>query len=425
MKSGVLVALAIVLLTVILGRAEADGGCELNAVSLTRYAGLVKAKDGVTVWDVALKMALSEHSVVAFPKGDYKFSETIRLGSGRRLEADKEATIGHAPTFDGVLVRNELGAKNIQISGGIWYDHPRDRAKYGDYRNTVGDNSQMFRFLNATDVTFRDLCVSNAPTFSFQAGGVTNLLVENIRVVNGGADGIHLNGWMKNVLVRNVRGDTGDDIVALNAWDWPKSTECYGPSEDVTIEDVQGSYGAIRLLPGKIRKDAQSAWLDCAIRRVVIRNCRGLAAVKASFQGVHSPNQVMGSLSDILFENLEVDLTRSYTEPTTEAEKPGGRGHFAAFEFGSDAERVKFRNVTVNFHADKYPCGHFLLAGPWWWEKSISPVVKDVRVENFTATGIVPAELYHETVFDSSVLGAEWSGRGRFENVDVSNGEDK
>jgi len=384
-----------------------------NSVALTDYAELAKTKDGVRVWDAALRQAMSEHAVVTFPKGDYPFAGTILLASNHRLEASPDATIGHAPTFDGILVRNVPGATNICLSGGTWYDHARDKVKYGNYRSTVGDNSQMFRFLNCQQLTFRDLAVSNAPTFSFQAGGVTNLHVENIHVIRGGADGIHLNGGIRNAFVRNVRGDTCDDIVALNAWDWPKSTECHGPSEYVLIDDVQGSYGALRLLPGRIGP------LDCSIRHVVIRNCRGLCGVKMSFQGFQKPGQTMGHLSDIHFTDLELDLRKSYTEPPELAKNPGGRGHFAAFEFGSDAERIFFRNVTVRFHADRFPSGHFLLVGPWYWEKKITPVVKDVMVENFRATGVVPQELCHETAFDPAVLGTEFTGRGRFENLVV------
>ena len=397
-----------------------DDVCRLNRraqealvdkVEITDYSALSEMKGGTRTWDAALRRAMSEHAVVVFPRGDYQFAETILVGSNCRLEVNVDATVGHAPAFDGLLVRNAPGAKNIQISGGVWYDHPRDRVKYGNYRASVGDNSQMFRFLGCEGVTFRDLVVSNAPTFSFQAGGITNLLVENIRIIRGGADGIHLNGWVKNAVVRNVRGNMGDDIVALNAWDWPKSTECYGPSEDVLIDDVQGSYGAIRLLPGRMRA------LDCSIQRVVVRNCSGLCGVKMAFQGVRSPFQTMGHLSDIYFQDLSLDLVHSYTEDPKLARKPGGRGHFAAFEFGSDAERVNFRNVTVNFHADRFPSGHFLLVGPWWWEGRITPVVKHVVVDRFKATGVVPDELCHETVFDSAALGRDFTGRGRFEDV--------
>ena len=134
-----------------------------SAVEITAYRALSEVKDGTRVWDAALRRAMSEHTVVVFPKGDYQFAETILVGSNCRLEADADATIGHAPAFDGLLVRNVPGAKNVRISGGTWYDHPRDKLKYGDYRNTVGDNSQMFRFLWCEGVVFRDLVGGRVP----------------------------------------------------------------------------------------------------------------------------------------------------------------------------------------------------------------------------------------------------------------------
>ena len=96
--------------------------------------------------------------------------------------------------------------------------------------------------------------------------------VENITLDRPRRDGVHVNGPASDGLIRGVRGDSHDDNVALNAWEWKNDAPSYGPIERIVIEDVTArpkdvpAANSIRLLPGVKRFD-DGTTLDCPISR--------------------------------------------------------------------------------------------------------------------------------------------------------------
>ena len=383
-----------------------------DAVALTNYANLVWQTNGVAVWGRAFNRALREHAVVKVPAGDYPIEEQITIPSDRRIEADAKARIRHAPGYRGILVRNEPGARNVFVKGGVWSDDraARNRDASGrpvNYRVLHGDNSTVFRFLGCTGLTVRDLCVSNAPAFSIQAGAVTNLVVENVVVKKGGADGVHVNGCTENVLIRNVRGLTGDDLVALNAWDWPRSTECCGPMRNVLVDNAvtdAGGYRAIRLLPGRTNR-ATGEWIDCRMDGIILRRIDNVDWFKAAYQGNGDPKENrMGAGSHWYFEDCDIRFERCEKAPE----------HTAVFDFGSDVDDVTLRYVNIDFapREEGDERRHVAKVGPWPWEPRISPTVKKLTVENLTVNGAKPEQFFHETAYDQK-------GRGKFGEITV------
>ena len=53
------------------------------------------------------------------------------------------------------------------------------------------------------------------------------------------ADGIHINGNTDKVFLRNVEGKVGDDIIALNMFDWKDSSINFGPIDTVWCENIK------------------------------------------------------------------------------------------------------------------------------------------------------------------------------------------
>ena len=92
-------------------------------------------------------------------------------------------------------------------------------------------------------------------------------------------------GNVRNVLARNLRGDVGDDLVALNFYDWQNSSVNFGPGDTVLCENLRlrSGYPAVRLQPAVYRY-ADGSKVDCALRNILIRNVRGINCFKMYLQ---------------------------------------------------------------------------------------------------------------------------------------------
>ena len=371
-----------------------------DVTTLTNYAHLAWVTNGVTVWGKAFNRALKDHLCVKVPAGDYPIEEQITVPSDRRIEAEAKATVHHVVGYEGILVRNVCGASNIFVKGGVWADNRQARNTGRDgrpvnYRNLHGDNSTVFRFLGCRGLTVRDLTVSNAPAFSIQAGAVTNFCVENVWVRNGGADGIHVNGCTENVLIRNVRGSTGDDLVALNAWDWPRSTEACGPMRNVWVDRAVAEadgYRAIRLLPGRTKRGSDT-WTECRMDGIVLSRIGNVDWFKAVYQGMGNPDEnQMGAGSHWYVEACDIAFKR----------QPAKGQHVAVFDFASDVDDVTLRDITVRFdprEQDSELC-HVTQVGPWSWEPKIRPTVRNLVVKDVRVTGGIPKNLHYKARAD-------------------------
>lgn len=91
---------------------------------------------------------------------------------------------------------------------------------------------------------------------------------------------------LSEVHVRDVRGGVGDDLVALNAYDWLNSSINFGPQRNILCEDLElvgGGYPAIRIQPAKYRY-ADGAVVDCAVSNVIFRRVKGITTFKMYLQ---------------------------------------------------------------------------------------------------------------------------------------------
>lgn len=178
--------------------------------------------------------------------GAYMISNRLLIDSGVTLEMESAATIRSTSTAQVCMLRNRnmlLDAPytdtNITVRGGTW-----------DYNYRGGNTAYA-----PTDKVSPLLGARGTMSFI----GVTNLIVENVRVYDSGGFGIQIMGsyWRAeniffdrcykdgmhisksdNFVIRGIRADTlGDDVVALNAMDWTTSTPKAGP---ITFGLVEG-----------------------------------------------------------------------------------------------------------------------------------------------------------------------------------------
>ncbi len=435
-----------------------------DACSLADYASLVTAVNGTNVWTKALQTAVREHEVVRIPATGkpYYIDATVCVPSNRRIEAEG-ATITLLPGTCVLLLRNEnapdgtlapisTGARdsNIAIVGGRWEDWMRNRRGYGhtgrfsmDERR-VGAHygvSTLFYFGNCDEVSVRDVTFAHTSGFAVQSGDGARHCYENIRFDMCYADGLHLNGNLSDVHVKDVRGRVGDDLVALNAYDWLNSSINFGPQTNILCEDLElvgGGYPAIRIQPAKY-KYADGSIVDCAISNVIFRRVKGIMTFKMYLQtpryriGEKPEWAEVGSGGNIHFEDIEIDLQRPIDVMGQYKDSEAVRGHFGAFEFGANLSSVHFKNVDITFHLDDYPLSHLAVVGPKScffpgkdgapgteiFDPYVTCRVGRVTVEGLRVHGRKPAELVRATVFDDINKDGHSSGRGVIDNLTI------
>ena len=432
-----------------------------DRVRLDEYRPLVTVSDGEELWSAALQRALDEHEIVEIPARSepYFLSAPVCVPSDRRIEACG-AEIRLAKGVTNLMLRSAAAVdgtarpvppggrtRNIAVIGGRWADNSLRRRGYGKSGCYYPDGrregdfygvSTLFYFGNADAVTIRDATFVRCGAFAVQCGDGDGFLFERLRFEDCFADGLHLNGNLSRVHARDIRGKVGDDLVALNAYDWLNSSVNFGPQRCLLCEDLElvlkdgKGYPAIRLQPAKYRY-ADGSVTDCSMRDIIFRRVKGIVTYKLYFQ---TPGYFLGdspewgeagSGGNIHFEDIEIDLDRPIDRFEAYEKGDTTRGHFGAFELGADLDDVTFRNIDIVFHADRYPLSHLVTVGPksichppaegrraWEvFDPYISSTVGRITLENIRIRGVAPRELVHETVFEDVDGDGRSTGRGR------------
>lgn len=286
------------------------------------------------VWLDAIEQCLIENRSAYIPKMDEPIyiDRPIVLESGNRLvvhpETEIRLKVGSVGTC---MVRNSQvvscqdspvemckdADEEILIEGGIWNDQNNEgRGRGGRYDqiDSLLGSSGTFLLHNISRVVVRNLVFRDCSAFAVQIGNAADYLIENI-IFDETADGIHVEGPSERGIIRNLRGKTGDDMVALNSWDWMNSSLTFGPITDVLIEDVEMlpgyTWSELRLLPGT-KTFSNGETLDCDISRIICRNIRGLHTFKMYDQpNLGNPegdfSDPIGKMFDLFFSNIVVE----------------------------------------------------------------------------------------------------------------------
>ncbi len=411
---------------------EKLGAALTDKVKLTDYT------PNGDIWTEALEMALFEHEIVLIPEKDtpYLIDRTVVIPPNRRIIADKNAVIRLADGTKTIMFRNkhtlngthapiQALAKdtNITIEGGIWVDCQSVRLGYGqsgmyDEKRSFFGVSTLFFFDNINHLTLKNITFKNCSGFAVQCGDITNLHIENIFFDTCFADGLHINGNVEKVFVKNIRGEVGDDLVAFNMFDWQNSSVNFGPAKTVICEDVsltRGGFGA-RIQPG-VYTYADGSEIDCSIEDAIFRRIENISTFKLycqtpAYHVGETPEKVsVGSGNNIIFEDIKVDLNspidlfKEYTESDPVA------GSIAAFELGLNAKNMYFKNIDLILHRDKYPYSYLVCIGPksarrgdlQIFDPYFSSHTEKIYFENITVNGEKVSDVtpyVREIVFD-------------------------
>ncbi len=377
--------------------------------ALTDYRIYAKKGGDIEIWTDAFQTAINENEILFIPKRNapYYIDKTVTIPSDRHIEAEDGAIIKQAEgvtvlmlknenTVDGTHfpIKNQKKDCNISINGGRWEESYTKRMGYRKSGKYDEDETHFFGvstfmlFNNVSDLTLTNMTFAHTAGFSVQVGELENAVFENITFHECYADGLHINGNTKNILIRNIKGQVGDDLVALNMYDWQNSSVNFGPGENILCENIElsenSSYTAMRIEPGMYYFDNGEA-VDCALKNALIRNIKGVKTFKMYFQtfpyiiGEEPEKGGAGSIDNVYFENIDIDLDSPEDKFPEYLNSDPVRGNFAAFEIGSKVGKISFSNINITLHKDKFPMSYFLTVGP----KSIPNVYENTTYEIF------------------------------------------
>lgn len=426
-----------------------------DRTSLAAYAHLCTVTaDGRTVWTAALQTALDEHETVEIPDAPspYYLDKPVRVPSNRRILAH-HATLRALPGTGTLLLQNAhpvsgtfsplphtKNDENITVDGGVWEacgNETRGGCRHED-KDAFPGVSTCFFFGSVKGLTVKNAVFRRCTGFAVQTGDAENVVFSHIRFEKCLADGLHINGGVKNVLCRDIRGEVGDDIVALNMYDWFYSSVHFASGENILCEDIvlapESPYKAIRLQPG-VYRFPDGTTTGCHLSKVVFSHVRGIKTFKLYFQ---SPPYPVGGIpegggngraDDLVFEDIEatldapIDLLAPYTahDPVL--------GSFAVFEFGSLIGRVTLRDVHVSLDKAKTPTAYLACVGPKSTRKEgkeifdpyLSSRVETLILQNVTVngTGDRVRDSLKEITFDDPYGEGAPTTRGTFGKVEV------
>jgi hypothetical protein len=364
------------------------------------------------VWTAAMQAALDAQGALHIPARErpYYLDGPIVLKSGQRLTADPQAEIRLKPSCNTCMVRNERVARlndkpapadlpldtEIHIEGGIWTTLANTVSSNGNElgrsskQNPVFGTHGVILLQNVRRVSVKNVTVRQSRPFAVHLVNAHEFTVENVTLDRTRRDGVHVNGPASDGLIRGVRGDSHDDNVALNAWEWKNYAPCYGPIERIVIEDVTGSpegvpaANSIRLLPG-VKRFEDGTTLDCPLRNITLRRITDIREFKLYAQ----PNLELGRDNDF---SLGVGTLKNVRFEGLTFNRPG------VIELHADTDGFTIENVTLN--SPLAPDWHLLAIGPKSqtykhagsadparWTEIFSPDL-DCTVRNVTITDV-------------------------------------
>jgi polygalacturonase len=158
----------------------------------------------------------------------------------------------------------DFGNNAIHIQGGVWDGNKQGRTNFKDpdIFNMNACTGTCLNFRNVRDLKLTDLIVANSVVYFIRMCMLDDFEISNITfqsdIIENNQDGLHFNGWVKNGIVENIRalpkGQTNDDLIALNADDTMKRLEnngmACGPIEKITFRNIyaEDCHTAIRML---------------------------------------------------------------------------------------------------------------------------------------------------------------------------------
>ena len=240
--------------------------------------------------------------------------------------------------------------RNITLIGGTYnqncahQEHHVDVDEEGPLYNYTGlphatKIVYLMEFYGVENLTVRDVVLRDQRTHAFVAANWKHLVMENIHIDLPGRmqaqnqDGLHFYGPGQFLVLRNIRGCSGDDFIALT----PDEIDRKSDITDVLIDGVflDDADQGIRML------SRNTGRLD----RVTIRNVMGTYRSFGFYINPWYRGQILGNYGSIVLENIDLRQTAPNYDYTTPF----------LFRVGGNIESLVLRNITHHLPYDGRP----------------------------------------------------------------------
>lgn len=334
---------------------------------ITEFEDLIYEKNGCTIYGDALQAALNKYKCIRISKREKMYLEKpLVMKSGYRLLLDKKQHISNLPNLSTCMIRNEniINGEcekatftnpntDISVDGGIW-DGGLTPADGEDKRLGTGLTPEykgalsIMIFINIENLIIKNAeFVGGGINYAVQLGCVRHFRIGDLTYIRYGRDGVHVNGPAAYGEICDLYGeDMGDDIVALNAWDWDNCAITFGTIEKIYVHDNKTSNNELRLLPG--RKMYGDSGIDCDVRDCVLERLSGIYTFKlycqpnilnAENKNYHDVSGSVGRMGNVWFSDIDIDKNRD----------SGFHGlpMNGIFDVGTDCNNIHFNNIRV------------------------------------------------------------------------------
>lgn len=287
-----------------------------------------------------LQELLDKCGDVYVPGGTYIIDEPLRIHDNTHFRLAHDAVLRLADHAHCEIIVNDKLAEdynvNIMVEGGTFdgnnLNQTRDDIEpllpltkfHPEYYYGI-----MMRFVGVKNLRLCNLTMKDPKAYPVQISMVRDFTVENIifdyNMECSNMDGIHINGPAVNGVIRNIKGATNDDMVALNCDDCYETEITSGTIENILVDGLfcENGYTAVRLL-------------SCGhpLKNVSIRNIYGsyrYNSVSFTHHSVHA--------GECLLDNITVDgVFTSKSDPTNDYA-------LIWFAAGTHTGRVTLRNI--------------------------------------------------------------------------------
>ncbi len=292
---------------------------------------------------------LDKGGYVFIESGTYVITKPLTIRSNTELVLAPDVVFRLADKANCAIIENaslnfkgEKRDKNITVRGGIWDGNNvnqvrrsrEDRFALTHYEDDFYYGILM-RFVGVDNFHICNMTVKDPDSYAMLLCATDGFTVENINLdynlLRINMDGIHIQGPSKNGSVKNIRGTTNDDLVALNCDDTYACEITRGNIVNVLVDGLysENGYTGVRLLSS-----------GSQMKNVSIRNLFGtfrFYGVSFTHHSIHPGEPVW--FDNILLDGIFVSKPESL-ESETEKANP-----IIWFESGIRAGSVTVQNV--------------------------------------------------------------------------------
>ncbi|HBT63424.1 MAG TPA: hypothetical protein DEB10_02020 [Ruminococcaceae bacterium] len=308
--------------------------------------------------DTNTLQAILDHAndVIYIKNGIYLITRPLVVHDNTRLVLSNNAVMRLADGANCAIMENDkLPSRgtnhNITIEGGIWDGNNQNqvrRSRESRFALTHYEEDYYYgifmRFVGVRDLHLRDMTIKNPESYGMLISNIEQFTVEHItfdyNMLRTNMDGVHVQGVARNGIIRDIKGATNDDLVALNCDDIYACEITRGVIENILVDGLYSDdgYTAVRLLS-----------CGSEMRNISIRNIFG----SYRYYGVSFTHHSVHPGEPVWFDNVSVNGVYCSKSPQCE---PNNNEPIIWFAEGARCGRVSLSDIhRLEYASTKAP----------------------------------------------------------------------